>query len=210
MRVTNELPLRERKCLETLKALHCEAAGLALDDGMDKVTVDAIASRANVSTRTFFNYFASKEDAILGIQEPHMDEEMVAEFRAATDQDLLARVARLIFRVAMSSVVADSAHRREKLLKRFPELAPRQTPHVMRIEELVRGVVTEHIAECPEWAAPRKQRDAADIAMAIVMLAGASMRMAVRQGITTKTPEQQLVTIDDAVSLLREVTRNLL
>jgi AcrR family transcriptional regulator len=57
--------LRERKKDATRQALHEAALRLALEHGLDTVTRDAIADEANVSRRTFSNYFASKEDAIL-------------------------------------------------------------------------------------------------------------------------------------------------
>ncbi|MFF0815905.1 TetR/AcrR family transcriptional regulator [Rhodococcus sp. NPDC003318] len=38
---------------------------LAMQAGIEAVTAEAIASEAGVSTRTFHNYFASKEDAVL-------------------------------------------------------------------------------------------------------------------------------------------------
>jgi AcrR family transcriptional regulator len=57
--------LRERKKEATRQALHEAALRLALEHGLDAVTRDAIADEANVSRRTFSNYFASKEDAIL-------------------------------------------------------------------------------------------------------------------------------------------------
>jgi AcrR family transcriptional regulator len=62
-----DVGLRERKKTETRAALSRAALELALRDGYDAVTVDAIADAANVSTRTFRNYFSSKEDAVLAL-----------------------------------------------------------------------------------------------------------------------------------------------
>lgn len=56
--------LRERKKAATRSALHEAALRLAVAEGVDKVTVEAIADAANVSRRTFSNYFSSKEEAI--------------------------------------------------------------------------------------------------------------------------------------------------
>ena len=56
--------LRERKKAATRIALHEAALRLAVRDGLDRVTVEAIADAANVSRRTFSNYFSSKEEAI--------------------------------------------------------------------------------------------------------------------------------------------------
>jgi AcrR family transcriptional regulator len=57
--------LRERKKAATRHALHEAVLRLAIAHGLDAVTVDAIAEEANVSKRTFSNYFANKEDALL-------------------------------------------------------------------------------------------------------------------------------------------------
>jgi AcrR family transcriptional regulator len=57
--------LRERKKTATRQALHEAAVRLAGELGADRVTVEAIADAASVSRRTFSNYFASKEEALL-------------------------------------------------------------------------------------------------------------------------------------------------
>ncbi len=61
-----ECGLRERKKRETRQAIHSAALELAHERGVDALTVDAIAERAGVSPRTFFNYFPTKDDAITG------------------------------------------------------------------------------------------------------------------------------------------------
>lgn len=61
--------LRELKKAETRAALSRAALDLAMERGLDGVTVDAVAERAHVSSRTFRNYFSSKEDAILALLE---------------------------------------------------------------------------------------------------------------------------------------------
>src|SRR5690606_36376086 len=58
--------LRERKKHETRAALIRAALELCEQRGVDDVTVADIADAAGVSPRTFFNYFATREEAILG------------------------------------------------------------------------------------------------------------------------------------------------
>ena len=60
-----EAGLRERKKFATRQALHEAAVALSIEHGLDKVTVEAIADAADVSRRTFSNYFAGKEEALL-------------------------------------------------------------------------------------------------------------------------------------------------
>jgi AcrR family transcriptional regulator len=56
--------LRERKKVETRAALSWAAIRLVVQHGYDNVRVEDIAAAANVSPRTFNNYFTSKAEAI--------------------------------------------------------------------------------------------------------------------------------------------------
>ena len=73
--------LRERKKLATRHALHEAALHLVAAHGLDGVSVDDIAARADVSPRTFFNYFSSKDDAVLGL-DPEASGRQVELFQA--------------------------------------------------------------------------------------------------------------------------------
>lgn len=53
----------------TRLALEESALAVVLEYGYRKATVESICARAGVSTRTFFNYFESKDDALLGLHE---------------------------------------------------------------------------------------------------------------------------------------------
>ena len=63
--------LREQKKHATRRALHAAALQLVADRGLDGVTVDDIAAQADVSPRTFFNYFPTKDDAVVGLDPRH-------------------------------------------------------------------------------------------------------------------------------------------
>jgi AcrR family transcriptional regulator len=66
--MTEDAPgLRERKKLATRAALSWAALNLAIERGLENLLVEDIAAMANVSPRTFNNYFSSKEEAICAI-----------------------------------------------------------------------------------------------------------------------------------------------
>ena len=73
--------LRERKKADTRTRLSAAAVELLVAEGVEGATVSAIAGRAGVSTRTFHNYFAHREDAFV-----HFLREQIAEFVRQVDQ----------------------------------------------------------------------------------------------------------------------------
>lgn len=64
---------RARKKEATLQSLRGAAMALVASRGYARVTVEDIAEAADVSVRTFFNYFRSKDEAVLGCHRSRAD-----------------------------------------------------------------------------------------------------------------------------------------
>ena len=170
------VPLRERHRAETWGAIRDAAGELVLEVGLSGATIDAISARAGVSRRTFFNYFQSKEDAVLGTQPPILTDDAIADFDDALESDLFTRTVRLLADTALTTVRDGNGlvHRRD-LAKRFPELRVRLTQHVSGAEQLVEALLEERVAT-RRLVLPASDLQPADAIRALLVLAGAAIR----------------------------------
>src|SRR6476660_7135880 len=88
--------LRERKKRETRRALNGAALDLVEEKGYAAVTTEEIASRAGVSARTFFNYFPSKEAAVIGTTAEELESYAVALEQDVPGERPLASLQRIL------------------------------------------------------------------------------------------------------------------
>lgn len=66
--------LRERKKARTREVIATTALRLFLESGFEKVSITQIAEEAEISRRTLFAYFPTKEDLVLQLFADHEDE----------------------------------------------------------------------------------------------------------------------------------------
>ena len=76
----SEVSLRERKRAATRGSISAIARSLTAERGLNGYTVEEVCEQAGISRRTFFNYFPSKEDAILGHVDDELPEEIFTDF----------------------------------------------------------------------------------------------------------------------------------
>jgi len=106
--------LRERHRRRTAAELEEAALALFTEKGFDAVTIDDIAAAADVSRRTFFRYFASKEDVILSDHPKRLGELQVALDRRPDDEPALTAL-----RHAILSLADRFEEQRDHMLRRF-------------------------------------------------------------------------------------------
>jgi AcrR family transcriptional regulator len=166
--------VRERRRTETSSRLVAAARRLFTERGLTGFTVEELCEEVGVSRRTFFNYFASKDDAVLGVSGRDSDDELDDAFLAGGDpaSDELSPtlfedfVQLLLQRWERAEIDADGIRGVAEALKQEPRLLARMMELAMRDEAIDTALV-----ERREGLPPGDLR-----AAAVVQLVGAFAR----------------------------------
>jgi AcrR family transcriptional regulator len=191
--------LRERKRADTRLRIERAALTTVLERGLDSATIDAIAAAADISSRTFFNYFDSKEAAILGVtglEELHLDE------RRSPPDSLAAGVVRLIFDTfGASTLQPELIEERREVLRRHPEVG--EAAYRARTE--IHQHLTTHIEQQLQTGkALERPRILAAMIAGICLTAAKTVYRAGNEGSDQDSLERETVSlINEAITLLR-------
>lgn len=142
--------LRERKRRETLQRITNAALRLFIEKGYEATTLDAIAAAANISRRTFFYYFKSKDDILLSMQSGSIDAIAAALRDEPMDKRPLDAVRDALVRVAAQYPAEDMIAIDRLMRSSEAVLARKQATYVQHERTLV-AVLRER------WPDPERQ-----------------------------------------------------
>lgn len=137
-------PLRERKRARTRQALVTAAVELFERDGYEQTTVAAIAAAAEIGTRTFFSYFASKEELLF----PESDVRVRAAIDAVADRRADESPADVLMRALRSASTesdemgSSTAELRLRLIRTVPAVRGR----ALQIQLDAQREIARHLA----------------------------------------------------------------
>jgi len=200
------LGLRDRKRIETRERLERCAVTLVMRDGIENATVDAISDLADVSPRTFFNYFDSKEDAILGLRDVEItDEAIAAHIARDPGSDPIESIVRLIVTMLGTSIAEREIRAtRLELVLRHPQLMGRQFAQMTRMADRLGNAVSAIL-----------ERDArfigadAPTAELVLAICGAAVRVSVMEVAAAHGEPDTEQLQQRAITLVREVVQKL-
>jgi AcrR family transcriptional regulator len=139
--------LRERKRIATRKAIQRAVLELALERGLERVTIEEISRVADISPRTFFNYFVSKEAAIVGDSPDFIDGEALQHFvDGGPNGDLIRDLGYLLADAAeRASEDRDTQIMRKELHSRYPHLFALRMAGMRVFEDELSAVVARRL-----------------------------------------------------------------
>ena len=147
--------LRYRKKLKARLAAERAALELVLERGFDGVTVEDICARAEISKKTFFNYFPSKAAAVTGRFNAFPDDErltaVLAEQSEACYLDVLVDV---VGASLASDEDEDVAALRREALCAMPQLFFQGQRDLLAVQHSIASALRSHLAEHPDRRMP--------------------------------------------------------
>ncbi|MEQ1737016.1 MAG: helix-turn-helix domain-containing protein, partial [Rhodoglobus sp.] len=174
---TAEPGLRERKRLATRRAILLAAITVVREKGLEAATVDEIARIADVSPRTFFNYFSSKEEAIVG-DGPELPDQDAQDAFVKDRGPILPGLASLFAHVITPALQDQEVILlRRAITKENPEIGGRRWASIHRFEGELTGLLARRLAD-EDPALARDQRALTSRARMTAFVAISAMRHA--------------------------------
>ena len=132
--------LRDRRKRRTAEAIVAAALGLFAERGFERTTIDQIAAAAEISRRTFFRYFADKEELFFAEDERLLDLIHDTLDRAPAGEPV-GELARRATRALAEHSAAEPERRlaRERLIAATPALQARRLAKTLRWEQAIAG-----------------------------------------------------------------------
>ncbi|MEJ6547957.1 MULTISPECIES: TetR/AcrR family transcriptional regulator [unclassified Corynebacterium] len=157
-----ECGLRERKRRETRLRIEDCATALILEHGFHQVTIDEICEKAEVSRRTFFNYFDSKDQVAAGRGVPPIPADDLEAFATTDSPNIIRDILEYIGRTVDND--PDSAlrlspdrdtslkvrERRRQIVQGTPELSAAGMRRFDTLAGDILAAITEFLARFPE------------------------------------------------------------
>jgi AcrR family transcriptional regulator len=162
--------LRQRKLQATRARLTHAAMALFLERGFEGTTIDDIAAAADVSRRSFFHYFASKEDVVSAWQEGAAAA-LVAEIVARPANESMLTAAENAIAGAIKRIDPAEAAAMSRLKRDNPALQARDQ---LKYEKLERAFAEGLVQRARSKSDRMKARLVAMIAAGAVRVGGES------------------------------------
>lgn len=154
--------IRERKKQETRDALHRAALRLYVERGPEAVTISDICEAANVSRRTFFNYFDSKDDAVLDRDEEGSGRSLPERIAARPEgEDPLEVIHQAVRAGIVNSLDHPTWRERQQLVRRHPQLVQVAFASTRRTRDLMAEGIARRTDQSPDDLYPRVVASAA-------------------------------------------------
>jgi AcrR family transcriptional regulator len=192
--VTTPSGLRERKKERTRAEIERVAMRLFLERGFDAVTVDEIAAVAEVSHRTFYRYFSSKEDLVLRDVREFLDEMQSALAQRPGSESVIESIRAVILQLAEAyEADADEDRQRVTLLLETPSLQHHRQEQLVAFEAALVPLIAGRLSVHP----------AHDMRPALIAAcAGAALRVASESWIADDMKTELAPKVEEAFSLL--------
>lgn len=184
---------RERKKAATRSRLRDAAVRLGRRHGPDAVTVDDICAEIDVSPRTFFNHFATKDDALFGTDPDHLAAMTAAVANRPANEDPLGAVSAVLAQIIDDATGSSIWHEQLLLLREYPQLVPRLHAATKATEVAL-----------ADGLARRTGRAGADTyVQTLAAVAMAALRVAITVWLDSPDGSDPRRPLDEAVALVR-------